>query len=318
MFVAVAEHLNFTRAADALGVSASAASLQIRGLEEYLSRPLFRRNGRQVNLTSEGAALLPRVQQALSDIERAVDDVRSERQSGPVKVTTLSSFLYQWLLPRMARFRKTFPEVDLQLHSSVNIVDFVREDYHLAIRFGMGGWANVHSEKLLDEWLLPVCTPALLKKHGPVRGVEDLRRYPLLHSIGEPWTTWLFNGRADDPTAGIRGAMYDDSQAVVRLAVQGDGLALGRWCLVADEIARGALVAAGDPPVRFELKYWLVWPNRAHGLPGVRAFIDWLRQEAAAFPTPPVCSTRETMTADSAGTNSASETTARSDPRRRD
>ena len=286
MFVAVAEHLNFTRAADALGVTASAASLQVRALEEYLSRPLFRRNGRQVNLTSEGAALLPRVQQALTDIERAVDDVRSDRDAGPVKVTTIASFLHMWLLPRMARFRRASPDTDLRLHSSASIVDFVREDFHLAIRFGMGGWTGLRYEKLLDEWLVPVCAPALLKKHGPVRGVEDLQRYPLLHAIGEPWTTWLFNGRADDPSAGTRGALYEDSQAVVQLAVQGEGLALGRWSLVADEIAKGSLALASDRPVRFERSYWLVWPNRVQGLPGVRALTEWLRQEAAAFPRP--------------------------------
>jgi LysR family glycine cleavage system transcriptional activator len=286
VFVAVADHLNFTRAADALGVTASAASLQIRALEGYLARPLFRRNGRQVHLTSEGACLLPRVQQALTDIERAVDDVRGERQSGPVKVTTLSSFLQQWLLPRMARFRAAHPEVALHLQSSPNAVDFVREDFHLAIRFGTGGWPNVRAEKLLEEWLLPVCAPALYKKYGPVRNVDDLRRYPLLHSVSEPWTTWMFDGRADDPSAGFRGALYDDSQAVVRLAVQGDGLALGRWCLVADDVGSGALVAAGDRPVRFERSYWVVWPNRAHEVPGVKAFISWLRIEAAAFPAP--------------------------------
>jgi len=76
VFVSVAQHLNFTRAADALGVTASAASLQIRTLEEYLARSLFRRNGRQVHLTNEGASLLPRVQHALAELERAVDDVR--------------------------------------------------------------------------------------------------------------------------------------------------------------------------------------------------------------------------------------------------
>lgn len=287
VFVAVADHLNFTRAADALGVTASAASLQIRALEDYLARPLFRRDGRHVHLTSEGACLLPRVQQALTDIERAIDDVRGGRDAGPVKVTTLSSFLHQWLLPRLARFRSKHPGVDLHLQSSANTVDFVREDFHMAIRFGTGGWPNVRAEKLLDEWLLPVCTPALYKKFGPVRGVDDLRRYPLLHSVSEPWTAWLFDGRADDPSAGFRGALYDDSQAVVRLAVQGDGLALGRWCLVADDIASGALVVAGDRPIRYERSYWAVWPNRSHELPGVQALIGWLRAEAADFPGPP-------------------------------
>jgi LysR family glycine cleavage system transcriptional activator len=287
VFVAVAEHLSFTRAADALGVTASAASLQVRALEEYLSRPLFRRSGREVHLTAEGTALLPRVQQALSDIEHAVDDVRGGRQAGPIKLTTLASFLQQWLLPRMARFRSAHPTIDLHLHSSPAAVDFVREDFHLGIRFGLGGWPNVNTEKLLDEWLLPVCAPALLKKYGPVRTVDDLRRYPLLHTSGEPWTAWLFEGRADDPSAIFRGALYEDSQAVVRLAAQGDGLALGRWCLVADDVAKGSLVVAGDRPVRFERSYWIVWPNRSDALPDVRHFLEWLRQEAKAFPHPP-------------------------------
>lgn len=286
VFVAVAEHLNFTRAADALGVTASAASLQIRALEEYLSRPLFRRSGREVHLTAEGAALLPRVQQALSDIEHALDDVRGGRHAGPIKVTTLGSFLQQWLLPRMARFRAAHPRVDLHLHSSPNTVDFAREDFHLAIRFGLGGWPNVHQEKLLDEWLLPVCSPALYQRFGAVRAVDDLRRYPLLHSSGEPWTAWLFDGRADDPSAGFRGALYEDSQAVVRLAIQGDGLALARWCLAADDVAQGSLVVASARPVRFERSYWIVWPHRSDGLPGVRDFIAWLRKEARDFPQP--------------------------------
>ena len=286
VFVAVAEHLNFTRAADALGVTASAASLQIRALEEYLSRPLFRRSGRAVHLTPEGAALLPRIQQSLSSIEHALDEVRAGRKDGPLKVTTLASFLQQWLLPRLARFRDAHPGIDLHLHSSPQMVDFLHEDFHIGIRFGMGQWPNLHSFKLFDEWLLPVCAPALLERYGPVRGIEDLRRYPLLHTSGEPWTAWLFDGRADDPSAGLRGALFEDSQAVVQLALQGQGLALGRWSLVADDIARGGLVSAGKRPVRFERGYWAVWPPRADPLPALRSFIGWLQREAAEFPSP--------------------------------
>jgi LysR family glycine cleavage system transcriptional activator len=85
----------------ALHAHLRAASLQILALEEYLRQGLFRRNGRQVHLTNEGAALLPRVQRALEELERAVDDVRLDRGAGPLKVTTLTSFLQMWLLPRM-------------------------------------------------------------------------------------------------------------------------------------------------------------------------------------------------------------------------
>lgn len=284
MFVSVAQHLNFTRAADALGVTASAASLQIRALEDYLARRLFRRNGRQVHLTSEGAALLPRVQHALAELERAVDDVRLDRLAGPLRVTTLPSFLQSWLLPRIAQFRAAHPEIDLHFHTSTNAVDFVQEDFHLAIRFGAGGWPNLWAEKVLDEWLLPVCSPTLYAKHGPVRTADDLKRYPLVHSVSEPWTAWLFDGRADHYAGGFRGAVFEDSQAVVRMAAHGAGLALARWSLVADEIHSGALVAAGRH-VQYDRSYWLVSPNRAKDLHSAKVFIDWIRTEADLFTT---------------------------------
>jgi LysR family glycine cleavage system transcriptional activator len=287
VFISVAHYLSFTRAADALGVTASAASLQIRSLEEYLGRPLFRRNGRQVRLTAEGEALLPRVRQALEQLEHAVDDARSDRSAGPLRVTTLASFLQQWLLPRLERFRLACPQVDLHLHTSDTAVDFVREDFQAAVRFGYGGYPNVHSEKLLDEWLLPVCSPALYSKFGPLHDMNDLRRYPLLHSVTEPWTDWLFDGRAgSDAASALRGAVFDASVAVVRMAEQGAGLVLARWSLVANEIASGKLVRASPRALRMERGYWLLCPTRAQALPAVKAFMDWIRSEAAAFKYP--------------------------------
>ena len=213
-----------------------------------MGQRLFRRNGRQVHLTGEGAALLPRVQRALEDLERAVDDVRLDRLAGPLRVTTLTSFLQMWLLPRMVRFRAAHPEIDLHVHTSADMVDFVQEDFHLAIRFGMGNWPNLRAEKLLDEWLLPVCTPDLHASHGPVRTADDLKRYPLVHSVSEPWTAWLFDGRADPYAGGVRGAVFEDSESVVRMAVQGAGLALVRWSLAADEIHCGTLSSPPDVP----------------------------------------------------------------------
>ena len=301
VFVSVAGHLSFTRAADALGVTASAASLQIRTLEEYLGQRLFRRNGRQVHLTNEGVALLPRVQRALEELERAVDDVRLDRGAGPLRVTTLTSFLQMWLLPRMVRFRAAHPEIDLHVHTSADMVDFVQEDFHLAIRFGMGSWPNLRAEKVLDEWLLPVCTPALYTSHGPVRTADDLKRYPLVHSVSEPWTAWLFEGRADPYGGGFRGALFEDSESVVHMAVRGAGLALARWSLVADEIHCGTLVAAGRS-VQYDRSYWLVCPARTQGLRSVRTFIDWLRAEADLFKTTRKVSSRNLV--QSAGSGS--------------
>jgi LysR family glycine cleavage system transcriptional activator len=144
----------------------------------------------------------------------------------------------------------------------------------------------LHSEKLMDEWLVPVCSPALYQKYGPLCEPQDLRRYPLLHSSGEPWTTWLFDGHASEEANGIRGATFDGSSAVVAMAAHGSGLALARWSLVADEIREGRLVRASKRAMLLERSYWVVCPQRARELPMVRDFMSWLQAEAAAFPRP--------------------------------
>jgi LysR family transcriptional regulator, glycine cleavage system transcriptional activator len=286
VFIAVAHELSFTRAADALGVTASAASLQIRALEQYLGRPMFRRNGRLVRLTREGEALLPRVRAALEQLERAVDDARCERSVNLIRISTLSSFQNLWLLPRLSRLRAAQPDIDLHLHTSNDLVDFVRDEFHLAIRLGRGDYPKLHCEKLLDEWLLPVCSPEMYARFGPLKQPEDLRRYPLIHSSGEPWTTWLFDSHSGEPGSDMRGAVFDGSSAVVTMATSGAGLALGRWSLVADEIASGRLVRASGRALHHEFAYWLVCPQRAMQLPAVQRVRDWLREEAAAFPRP--------------------------------
>ena len=159
VFVAVAEHKSFTRGADALGLTTSAASMQVQALEEYLRIPLFRRNGRQVELTSVGALLRPKVEQALTDLERAIDEARADRGSGPLRVTTLAFFLAQWLLPRLPNFTAQHPNIDVQIHTSVKLADFVKTGVDAGIRFGPGTWPRLHAEKLLDEWLVPKSAP---------------------------------------------------------------------------------------------------------------------------------------------------------------
>src|SRR5262245_61789596 len=190
VFVAVAEQLSFTRAASALGITAGAVSMQIRSLEEYLRSTLFNRSGRVVQLTPEGARLLPRIRKGLEELERAIDEARSDRRTGPLMITTLASFLQQWLLPRLQNFNERFPDIDLRVHTSPQIVDFLRSDVQAAVRFGGGDWPTLHVEKVLDEWLVPVCSKTLLAKHGAIRTREDLKRLPLLHALSEPWNEW--------------------------------------------------------------------------------------------------------------------------------
>jgi LysR family glycine cleavage system transcriptional activator len=286
VFVAVAEHRSFTRGASALGVTASAASMQVQALEDYLRLPLFRRNGRQVELTSQGELLLPKVEQALADLERAIDEARADRGSGPLRVTTLAFFLAQWLLPRLPNFTAAHAGIDVQIHTSTQLADFVKTGMDAGIRFGAGTWPRMHSEKLLDEWLVPVCTPALLERHGVVCEARDLKRYKLLHSPYEPWTAWLLDGGAEDawPSSG---AAFDDAIAIVRAAEAGQGLALARWSLVGDDVTIGRLAVAGRA-VHSPRAYYFVCPPAHLAIEKVAAFREWLGSECARFPSPPI------------------------------
>lgn len=283
VFVAVAEHLHFTRAAASLGVSTSAASMQIQALEQYLGVPLFRRQGRFVELTAHGAQLLPGIRDGLAALQNAIDNARDVEGQGPLRVSTLGSFLTQWLMPRLPRFEARHPGFELRIETSLELVDFGRSEVHAAIRLGAGSWPGLYCEKLMDEWLVPVCRPDMLARLGPVNGHADLRRYRLLHSSSEPWSTWLLGLPPGDGNSRIS---IDDSAAIVRAAEAGSGLALARWSLVADEISTGRLAMASAQFAPYGLAYYFVCPPKRRETSQVATFHGWLRSEASRHAAP--------------------------------
>src|SRR5580658_2255414 len=187
VFEAVAAHLSFTDAADALNVTPAAVSQQIKALEGYIQVPLFRRSGRRVEITEEGLELLPEVRAGLEQLEAAVHFIRQHGRGGPLQITLLSSFLQIWLLPRIRSFRRKHPEIELRFHTSGELVDFSRAAMHVAIRFGRGNYPNLHCEKLLDDWIVPVASPDLIKQYGLLERGANLAKFPLLESGDEPW-----------------------------------------------------------------------------------------------------------------------------------
>lgn len=288
VFEAVATQRSFSGAADVLHVTTAAVSMQIKSLEQYLQVRLFRRNRRDVELTAEGELLLPHVRRGLDDLELGFRAIKSAR-SGALVISVLGSFLQAWLLPRLNSFcDKAHPNIDLQIRASAALVDFARDDVHVAIRFGRGGWPRVHAERLMDEWLVAVCTPELLKRYGRLRGPGDTGGYPLVHSSSEPWEIWLTGSDEEREIWPVTtGTAFDNSVAVVHAAKQGLGLALARWSLAADEIAKGHVVLAHPQALRFVRSYYFVCPEAYLTLPKVTAFRDWLLAVAESSPKPP-------------------------------
>ena len=284
VFEAVATRLSFADAADALHVTPAAVSMQIRTLEDYLRVPLFRRSGRAIALSAEGALLLPGVRRGLSELQEAMQQLRQDRSGGALNISTLASFLQKWLLPRLPQFHDRHPHIELSIHTSRDPVDFAQCDFHAALRMSSAPTPGLYNEKLLDEWFVPVCSRELLARHGPLRTPADLKRYPLLRSSDESWSLWRHPGAEADWHE--RGAAFDDSLTVLAGAEQGQGLALTRWALAAQDLANGRVVRASERIVPCPRAYYFVCPEGYLALPKLQHLLEWLRQIAAAFPRP--------------------------------
>jgi len=284
VFEAVATHLSFAEAAEALHVTPAAVSMQIRTLEQYLRVPLFRRSARAIALSAEGALLLPGVRRGLAELQQAMQQLRQHRTGGVLNISTLASFLQKWLLPRLPQFYARHPDVELSIHTSPEPVDFTEGNFHAALRMTVGPTAGLYNEKLLDEWFLPVCSPEMLARYGPVRTPADLKRYPLLRSADESWSIWRRPGTEIDWRE--RGAAFDDSLTVLAAAEQGQGLALTRWALVAQDIANGRIARASAQVLPCPRSYYFVCPESYLELPKLQRLLAWLREVAAASPRP--------------------------------
>ena len=211
-------------------------------------------------------------------------------QAGALVVSLLPSYLQRWLLPRIAAFNRAHPKIDLQFRASPSLADFARDDVHAAIRLGRGGWSRLYAEKLMDEWLVPVCSPTLFKRYGTLRGRGDMGKYPLIHSSSEPWVMWSDAARDNIETPNDiwseSGTTFDDSVTVLEAAEQGQGLALARWSLAMPSIASGQLVLAHPRAVPFARSYYFVCPESYRALSKVATFLEWLSATSASFPKP--------------------------------
>jgi len=285
VFEAVASKLSFGDAAEALHVTPAAVSQQIKALEEYLQVPLFRRSGRRVELTGEGLELLPSVRSGLDELEAALQHIKQHRRGGPLHISTLASFLQMWLLPRIRAFRRQLPDVALRFHTSRDLVDFSRVAVHAALRFGRGNYPNLHVEKLLDDWLVPVAHPDLIRQFGVLDRDTDLTRVPLLDSDEEPWRIWQQLSVQREWQS--RAPTIDDSAGLLAAAEEGLGFALARWTIVARALQKGTLKLAGTEVLPYGSAYYFVCPHPYLAIPKVAQFRDWIVAAAREFPPPP-------------------------------
>lgn len=290
-FEAAARHMSFTRAAAELHVTQSAVSRQIKTLEDHLDTQLFTRLNRALKLTAAGEALYVTAQSVMRQIEDATMRLAARGDDRLLTVTTTISFASLWLVPRLARFRKIQPGIDVRLAATNDTVNLERDRIDVAIRFMEPRAAPAGALSLSGEEVFPVCSPALLRDRArPLKKPADLARHVMLHyddPAGQwPWLNWnqwldAFN-LAELKPAGI--AHYSHYDQMIQAAIEGEGVALGRTPLVMRFLKNGTLVAPFKDRVAGTREYFIIAAPHAAARPQVRHFVAWLQRESRREP----------------------------------
>ncbi len=253
-FEAAARHMSFQRAAEELDVTSTAISHQIKNLETYLRLSLFiRHNPHPLQLTDAGHHLYPVLRNGFDAFAEAISTLQPDTASTVLTVTAIHDFASKWLVPRLPMFQKAYPDIDIHLQTSVQVVDLHTQTVDIAIRYGRGNYPGVVTQKLFSDVFIPVCSPSLLQGDKPLQVPEDLAHHTLLHC------EWINYKGSDQPTwqkwltlAGIttmnptRGLKFTGESLAIQAAINGQGVALCSSIHAADDLSRGVLIQLFD------------------------------------------------------------------------
>lgn len=278
-FEAAARLGSFAVAAEELCITPSALSHRIRLLEEFVGERLFLRDGRTVSLSEFGRRYLDVVRAALRTLTDFPLPHRSTPAQPRVKVTVPPTFARCLLVPRLAEFTALHPEIVLELFLSVPLYDLSLSESDIEVRFGVGKYPDMVTEKLFEEPTFAVASPQYLEKIGGLKTPADLQKASLLRSALEPWQPWFEVAGLDwpEPASGLR---LDDMGLLLEAVRHGYGVGLTRKHFAQDVIARGEVVLL-FPEVQLKTPphaYYVAYEQPARERPEVLAFIDWLHK----------------------------------------
>lgn len=285
-FEAAARLLSFKQAAAELHVTQGAVSQQIKHLEEALGCKLFYRLPRQIELTEAGRRFAAVVERALAEIERGAEAIAAARSTIEIRLRVGPSFALRWLVPRLGEFYVRHPNIKLFINAAYGYFDPARREFDLAIEMIKGKPPALHSEVFMEEYLVPVCSPGYLAKHGFLKRPKDLVRCTLLHdahaAVGAredaEWRYWLDEiGAADVDSA--QGQFFSLAYMSIEAALNHQGVAMGRMSLVKELLEAGQLVTPFKQRVKSPLRYCLLYPKELANHPGMQSVIRWLHEQ---------------------------------------
>jgi LysR family transcriptional regulator, glycine cleavage system transcriptional activator len=277
-FEVAARELSFRKAAEALHLTPSAVSHQIKGLEEFLGFALFRRLNRALELTEGGRDYLGVVQASLESLRAGSERTRQHHGRRAMLKLSVGPYLAsEILVPALPSFQQEHPEIELSIETRVQPADLRREDLDIGVRFGGGRWPGLSATLLLEVKAVPVCSAAVAKTLNG-RPPAELGDISLIHStpLAEGWPQWA-------QLAGVtlgkpKNDLWLDSYfALLRAAEQGLGVALGMTPVINPWLRDGRLVLPWPRlRVRIPQAYYLVHRPGDEARHEVQAFGAWL------------------------------------------
>jgi LysR family glycine cleavage system transcriptional activator len=281
VFEVTARHSSFTRAADELCVTPGAVSRQIRALEDYLGKPLFDRDYREVRLSDESRAYADELFTAFARVDQATKRFAGQGTQEQLRVFAPITFALRWLMPRMASWHARFPNQAIKLiNKGMPPVDLEAEGIDVAIRLA-GPSHNLKGERMFDIDLTPVCSPAYRDAHN-IRSIADIEGTTLLQSSQrlQDWQLWFESFHVEPPES-REILTFESSSMAYETAASGFGLAIAMRPLVEDDLISGRLVAPFEHVCSDGNAFHVVYQHTARTHPAISGFVEWVCEEAA-------------------------------------
>jgi LysR family glycine cleavage system transcriptional activator len=285
-FEAVAEYSSFSSAAAAIGMTHGAISHQMRALEEWLGQPVFERHSSGVRLTRNGERLRQACKHAFSILEQECRQIRSDAGTQSLSIACSTTFLAQWLLPRIERFAQEHPDLLLHFQTDTTVDTLLAGKVDVLILSGHSSSPVEGTDvaRLATDRIGPVCSP---NWPAPLTAVEQIRDVPRLHATSRlnAWSEWADAvGLKLDQSGGTE---FESLSLSIEAAKGCLGFAIAPEFLVRHEILEGMLIAPlGFSPV--DRGTWIYTRNAEGPSSKSAAFVDWvLRVGSEAPPTPP-------------------------------
>ena len=285
-FLSVAQHRSFRRAAADLGVTPSAISQAVRALEARVGAALFIRTTRSVGLTEAGQRFLSRAKPAFEELVAASEIARDlgQRPAGLLRLTVPRAVVPILLEPLIASFSEAYPEVQIEIAVSEELVDLAAEGFDAGIRLGQFIAADMVAVRLTRQFrFIIVGSPAYLARNARPERPDDLRQHACLRlrrSNGEV-ALWSLNDNGRAIEIAVSGPLIaNDVPTIIGAAVEGMGLGQVPEPTAAGPLQAGKLVQVLEPFAPMTPGVFLYYPSRHQMMPKLRAFIDHVKSRS--------------------------------------